>query len=175
MTHQPLTKPPVHFSKLKPFDQVIYIAGVGLGSGLSPKMPGTAASFVILILVPLWASIGFWPSLLVIAVMSMIGIPICGRTATIMQVHDDSRIVWDEFAGQSIALLPLIYLLQLTTLNVVAAFILFRIFDIVKPWPIGWLDQHVSGGLGIMVDDILAGLMAALSWWLGFIVLGHYF
>ncbi len=140
----------------------MYWLGVGFGSGLSPRAPGTVASLAVLILLPLWLWIGFWPSLLLIILMNIVGTPICGRCAEIMQVHDDSRIVWDEFAGQSIVLLPLLYIGGVNLLTVLAAFILFRIFDIWKPWPIRAADKHIHGGFGIMLDDILAGIIAAI-------------
>ena len=84
---------PVHFSRLSLLDKIIYSLGVGLGSGLSPKAPGTAGSLLVLVLVPLWVWLGFYASVAVIIVMSVVGIWICGRTAAIMQVHDDGRIV----------------------------------------------------------------------------------
>lgn len=168
MTKQPETKPAIHFSGLSVTDRIFYILGVGFGSGLSPKAPGTVASLAILVLVPLWVSVEFYASMVLIAVMSVIGIVICERTAQIMQVHDDSRIVWDEFAGQSIALLPCLYLGKVNIYTVLAAFILFRLFDIWKPWPIGYADRRVHGGLGIMLDDILAGLMALIVLCVGF-------
>lgn len=79
-----------------------------------------------------------------------------------MNVHDDGRIVWDEFAGQSITLLPLIYFNIPDVKWVFIAFVLFRIFDIWKPFPIRTVDQKVTGGFGIMLDDIIAGAFAAL-------------
>lgn len=79
-----------------------------------------------------------------------------------MDVHDDGRIVWDEFAGQSITLLPLIYFNLIDIKWSLIAFALFRIFDIWKPWPIRVADQKVAGGFGIMLDDIIAGVWAGL-------------
>lgn len=162
MTDQPAYKKNIVLAELSTQDKLIYWLGVGFGSGLSPKAPGTAASLAILVLIPLWLYIGFWPSVIAIVVMNLVGIPICDRTAQIMQVHDDSRIVWDEFAGQSIVLLPLLYMGWVNLATVVAAFALFRLFDIWKPWPIRYADQQVHGGFGIMLDDILAGIMAAI-------------
>lgn len=162
MTDQPDNKKKIVLSELSLMDRLVYFLGVGLGSGLFPKAPGTMGSLAILILVPLWLCIGFWPSVISIMLITLIGIPICDRTARIMQVHDDSRIVWDEFAGQSIVLLPLLYMGNVSLLTVAIAFGLFRLFDIWKPWPIGLADKHVHGGFGIMLDDILAGIMAAI-------------
>ena len=78
-------------------------------------------------------------------------------------MHDDGRIVWDEFAGQWIALIPLVPVLHwdgASVLWLLVGFGLFRLFDIAKPWPIGYLDRKVHGGLGIMVDDLAAGAIA---------------
>lgn len=170
MTNSPDHTIPVHFSQLSLLDKIIYSLGVGLGSGLSPKAPGTAGSLLVLVLVPLWVWLGFYASVAVIIVMSVVGIWICGRTADIMQVHDDGRIVWDEFAGQSITLLPLLLLNQVHWWSVLLAFGLFRLFDIWKPWPIGYADRQMQGGLGIMLDDILAGVIAAVVLYCGLIL-----
>jgi len=161
----------VLFKNMTVLDKLCYFLGVGLGSGLSPKAPGTAGSFLVLFFAPLWIFLGTYPSLGVIAIAAIIGIPICGRTAQLMGVHDDGRIVWDEFVGQSMVLMPMLALGKLTTfdgmtlINILIAFGLFRLFDIWKPWPIRYFDRNVHGGFGIMVDDILAGLMAALAMW----------
>ncbi|PCH83954.1 MAG: phosphatidylglycerophosphatase A [Piscirickettsiaceae bacterium] len=90
--------------------------------------------------------------------ISLLGIWICGKTANDMGVHDHGGIVWDEIAGYLLTMLWV----PLTWMNIVLGFVLFRLFDILKPWPINLLDRHVKGGFGIMVDDIIAGLMAAL-------------
>lgn len=157
-----LHKPPIHFSQMTWFDRFIVFCGVGFGSGLSPKAPGTFGSSFALLFVPLWLILGFNASVFAILLMSIAGIYICGHTAKVINVHDDGRIVWDEFAGQSITFLPLLYLQQMNWLWVIAGFVLFRIFDIWKPFPINWADQKVSGGFGIMLDDLIAGLWAAL-------------
>lgn len=155
---------------MRGIDRMWYALGVGLGSGLASKAPGTVASFAVLILVPLWVYLGLWPSIGLIGLMSLVGIPICGKTAHLMGVHDDGRIVWDEFVGQSITLLPLVALglisaTMIGMLHVLIAFMLFRLFDIWKPWPIGELDRRVHGGFGIMLDDVLAGVFAAVAVW----------
>lgn len=143
-------------------ERCIVWMGVGFGSGLAPKAPGTFGSAFALLFVPFWFATGFTTSLVVILLMSVVGIYICGKSAEIMQVHDDGRIVWDEFAGQSITFLPLIYISQISWLWVLIAFVLFRLFDVWKPWPIRVIDRQVDGGFGIMFDDIIAGLWAAL-------------
>lgn len=138
-----LVKRPVHF------------LAFGFGAGLAPQAPGT---FGTLVAVPIYLLIMHLPVpvyLGVLAIMTGVGIWLCGRTTKDLGVHDHGGIVWDEMAG---------YLLTLTAVppawwNIVLAFVLFRLFDIAKPWPISWFDKRVSGGLGIMADDILAGLL----------------
>lgn len=91
------------------------------------------------------------------------GIWLCGRTAVWLDVHDHGGIVWDEIAGLFVTL----WLIPISIYSVVTGFLLFRVLDIVKPWPIRWIDRKVSGGVGIMLDDIVAGFMAnAVLHWL---------
>lgn len=137
----------------------VHFLALGFGSGLIPLMPGTFGSLAALpLLIPfIWLS-EYW--LLVAAVVaSIVGIYLCGRTASDMQVHDHGSIVWDEVAG---ILLTFLWV-PLTPLTVLLGFILFRFFDILKPWPIRPIDKHVHGGLGIMLDDIVAGVMACIA------------
>ena len=157
-----LHKPPIVFNTMTWSERIIVFCGVGFGSGLAPKAPGTFGSAFALLFVPLWLAIGFTGSIIAIIIMSLIGIWICGKTAEILGVHDDGRIVWDEFAGQSITFLPLIYFGQMSWLWVLIGFAFFRLFDIWKPWPIRVIDRQVGGGFGIMFDDIIAGVWAAI-------------
>lgn len=143
-------------------ERLIVFCGVGFGSGLAPKAPGTFGSAFALLFIPIWLAIGFYGAILAIMMMSLVGIWICGKTADIIHVHDDGRIVWDEFSGQSITFLPLIYIGQMNWIWVVVGFALFRLFDVWKPWPIRIIDQKVDGGFGIMFDDIIAGVWAAI-------------
>ena len=129
----------------------------GFGSGLSKKAPGTMGTVLAVILFyglmlmgQVWYIAG-----LVLVVLS--GSWICGEASKKLGVHDHGGIVWDEVAGYLLTM----YWAPFTLQNMLIGFILFRAFDILKPWPINWLDKHVSGGFGIMIDDILAGLMAA--------------
>lgn len=144
------------------YDRFIVFCGVGFGSGLLPKAPGTFGSAFALLFIPAWLTLGFMNSLWVMLLMSVVGIYICGYSAKVMNVHDDGRIVWDEFAGQSITFLPLLYLGKMSLLWALVGFALFRLFDVWKPWPIRLIDRQVGGGFGIMFDDIIAGIWAAL-------------
>ena len=130
----------------------------GLGSGLAPKAPGT---FGTLAAVPLWwllAQAPLWGYLLATMLVAVAGIGICGRTARDLGVHDHGGIVWDEIAGYLVTMIAV----PVSPWTAAAGFVLFRVFDIAKPWPIGWLDARVGGGTGIMADDLLAGIYAAV-------------
>lgn len=132
--------------------------GLGLGSGLTGFAPGT---FGTLAAIPLWWMIAAQPFIIqcvVIVFASVVGIYFCSKTASDLGTHDHGAIVWDEFVGYWIAML----FAPAGWLWVVVGFILFRIFDILKPWPISYLDKHIHGGLGIMLDDIVAGLLAGI-------------
>ena len=164
---------PVNSSML---DRAVYWLGLGLGSGLPRRAPGTWGTVGGLIVAIPLLSLGFIPFLIITLLACVVGIWICDRTSNLMGGHDDPHIVWDEWAGMWTTLLPFSYLgfvngqffqqlIQPTTLIVlILAFILFRFFDIIKPPPIGWADKKVAGGLGIMLDDIIAGIMAAAVW-----------
>jgi phosphatidylglycerophosphatase A len=130
---------------------------LGFGSGLAPKAPGTFGTLVALPVYYFWLQGLSLPWLLaVITVSFVVGIWLCDATAKNLGVHDHPGIVWDEFVGLWISCIAL----PAGWPWLVAAFLLFRFFDILKPWPIRWLDSRVPGGLGIMVDDVLAGLFS---------------
>lgn len=137
-------------------DPVLFLA-FGLGSGLSPRAPGTAGSALALVIYYLLfqhLSPLAYLGLLVLA--TVLGVYLCDVAAKKLGVHDHGGIVWDEFVGLWLALFALPAGFWWPLLG----FVLFRIFDIFKPPPIGWLDRHIQGGLGIMVDDIIAGSFA---------------
>ena len=157
-------------------DRVVYWLGLGLGSGLPRRAPGTWGTVGGLIVAIPLLSLGFVPFLIITILSCVIGSWICGRTSELMGGHDNPHIVWDEWAGIWLTLLPLSYMgiadgnfwqniAQISSIvAIIIAFILFRFFDIIKPPPIGWADKKVAGGLGIMLDDIIAGIMAAAVW-----------
>ena len=134
----------------------IHFLAFGLGSGAAPKAPGT---FGTLAAIPLWflfADLDLIPYLMVVGISFIVGCWLCGKTSEDLGVHDHGGIVWDEFVGLWITYLAL----PEGWLWILIGFVLFRFFDILKPWPIGWVDKRVSGGFGIMLDDLLAGVMA---------------
>jgi len=131
---------------------------LGFGTGLLPLAPGTAGTAAAIPLYLLLQPMGTLYYLAVVLLLALAGIAICGFTAARLGVHDHPGIVWDEIVG---------YLLTMAFappgwLWIALGFGLFRVFDILKPWPIRWCDQRVGGGLGIMLDDLLAALFAAL-------------
>lgn len=143
----------------------VLLLAFGFGSGLAPKAPGTMGSLLALPFFALLAGLSLPVYLGVLVLTGLAGIWICGRAAAMMGVHDHEGIVWDEFVGQWLTLVVLVPVSSwnLTTLVWVAlGFSLFRLFDIWKPWPIRWCDEHVHGGLGIMLDDLLAGVVAGV-------------
>jgi phosphatidylglycerophosphatase A len=135
----------------------VHFLAFGFGSGLAAKMPGTFGTLAALPLVVLLSHFSSFSVYLTVTILvCVLGIWICGKTAEDMGVHDDSSIVWDEVAGMLITMLAV----PLSWQTVLVGFMLFRFFDILKPWPISYLDKHVHGGFGIMIDDVLAGLFA---------------
>ena len=131
----------------------------GFGSGLSPKAPGTMGTLVAVPLYLLLTELPLAGYLLVLALSFAVGVWLCHKTAADMGVHDHGGIVWDEFVGFWLTML----LAPTGWQWVLVGFVAFRFFDIVKPWPIRWLDRHVHGGFGIMIDDVVAGVFAWLT------------
>ncbi|EAS44426.1 phosphatidylglycerophosphatase A [Photobacterium profundum] len=145
-----------------------HFLATGFGSGLSPIIPGTMGTVASIPLYLLIVQLPFAVYILITIVAAVIGITICQKTSDDMGVHDHGSIVWDEFVGFwiTMAIAPVV-----SWQWILAGFVLFRFFDMIKPWPISWLDKHVHGGFGIMVDDILAGFMAMICLW----GVGHWF
>jgi phosphatidylglycerophosphatase A len=134
----------------------IQFLALGFGSGLAPKAPGT---FGTLAAVPLFLLMSFLsplPYAILVLIICLSGIYICGKAAEDLGVHDHGAIVWDEFAGFFITM----FMVPVSWQSVIVGFVLFRIFDIVKPWPISIADKKLTGGFGIMFDDVLAGIVA---------------
>ena len=134
----------------------------GFGSGLSPFASGTVGSAVALI--P-WLALRTldWPVYaLAIVIAFAIGVWASNIVIGRLNVEDPGVIVWDEFVGQWIALFPLV-IEPRSWPWIVAGFVLFRVFDVWKPWPASWADRSVKGGIGAMLDDVIAGAYAGLA------------
>ncbi len=128
----------------------------GFGSGLAPFAPGTFGTLMAIPLYLLMAPLPWLLYLVLTAIAFVVGVFLCDRASHLLGVHDHGGIVWDEFVGLWITL----FLVPNEWPWLLAGFLLFRFFDIIKPFPIKWLDKKVKGGFGIMIDDVIAGLFA---------------
>jgi phosphatidylglycerophosphatase A len=135
----------------------VHLVAFGFGSGLSPWAPGTFGTLIAIPIVLFVMQFGFAVHLGFAIFAALFGIYVCGESARRLGVHDHPGIVWDEITGFAVTMLAV----PATMYWVVAGFALFRLFDIWKPWPIREADHSLSGGLGIMLDDVIAGFFAA--------------
>jgi len=138
------------------FAHPAHLLAFGFGAGLAPKAPGTWGTLVAFPIYLALASLGtasYWG---VIGLFLVAGIWICGKTGNALGVHDHGGIVWDEIA----AFLMVLPFSHQNGWGFVLAFALFRLFDIWKPFPIAWFDKRIEGGLGVMLDDVLAAIYA---------------
>jgi phosphatidylglycerophosphatase A len=154
----------------------VHFLAFGFGSGLSPKAPGTVGTLVAL---PVWwllSGLSLPMNLAAITMLSVLGCWLCGESSRRLGVHDHGGIVFDEIVGFLITALPLMPAFGLPRIplwmGLTAAFVLFRVFDIWKPWPIAALDRRIHGGIGIMLDDIVAAIYAAVLLGLGLWLIG---
>ncbi len=138
------------------FDVVVW-AAFGFGAGRIEPAPGTWGTVAAILPYLLFSGLSPMAYATVLVLAFAFGVWLCGSAARRLGVHDHPGIVWDEFVGLWITL----FMVEPTVLTVALGFGLFRLFDILKPWPIRWLDRQVPGGLGIMLDDVIAGVMAA--------------
>ncbi len=143
----------------------LHFLSLGFGSGLSPFAPGTFGTVAAVPLYLLLAQLPLAYYLLAVLAAFAIGVYLCGYTSAALGEHDHSGIVWDEFVGFWITMIAV----PATWQWILAGFVLFRLFDIFKPWPVKVADAKMKGGFGIMFDDVLAGLLAAgtlhLAYW----------
>ncbi len=134
----------------------VHVLAFGFGAGLAPVAPGTAGTVLGVFIYLSMASLPLPYYIGVCGILFLAGVWICDKTSRDLQVHDHGGIVLDEIVGFLVAMIAL----PPAWAWILAGFLLFRFLDIVKPWPIGWLDRRVRGGFGIMLDDLLAGLAA---------------
>lgn len=133
-----------------------HLFAFGFGSGLVKKAPGTFGTLAAIPFFLLLQNLS-WPLYLSwLLVAFALGVFWCDRSSKALGVHDHGGIVWDEFVGFWITM----FMAPSGWIWILLGFFLFRFFDILKPWPINWLDKKVHGGFGIMIDDTLAGIYA---------------
>ncbi len=135
---------------------VLFLA-FGFGSGLAKKMPGTMGTVAAIPVYLAFVQTNIWIYSILTILVCVFGVYLCDNAAKQLGEHDFGGIVWDEVAGYLVTM----WFVPFSWYAVLLGFILFRIFDILKPWPIKWIDQKVVGGFGIMLDDVLAGLFSA--------------
>ena len=135
----------------------VHLVAFGFGSGLSPWAPGTFGTLIAVPIVLFVMQFGFAVHLAFAILAAIFGIYVCGESARRLGVHDHPGIVWDEITGFAVTMLTV----PANLYSVVAGFALFRLLDIWKPWPIREADHSLHGGLGIMLDDVIAGIFAA--------------
>ena len=143
-------------SRHQVWHNIWHFLAFGFGSGLARVAPGTFGTIAAILPYLLLAQLPWYLYAGFTLLAFIIGVKICQITSDDLQVHDFSGIVWDEFVGLWITL----FLIPLQWQWLLLGFLLFRFFDILKPWPINLLDKHVKGGFGIMIDDVLAGVYA---------------
>jgi len=129
----------------------------GFGAGLSPWAPGTMGTLVAVPIALVLAPLPLLSQLFVVAVFFLTGVYFCGQVSRRLGVDDHGGIVWDEITGFLLCAIAA----PVTFTGYVAVFVLFRAFDILKPWPISLADKKLKGGFGIMFDDILAAVYTA--------------
>lgn len=139
------------------------VVALGFGAGALPKAPGTWGTLIALPLYLLLARLPLLEYVLLIIALFVAGIWICARAGRLLGIHDHSAIVWDEMVGFWVTMIAA----PPAWPWIIVGFMLFRVFDILKPWPINWIDRRVSGGLGVMADDLIAGIYAALCLYFG--------
>ncbi len=152
-----MKQPPENLVRTVMTDPVHFLA-FGFGTGLAPFAPGTFGSLPGILLFWLTMDFGLYVQLGVALALLLAGIWICGESARRIGVHDHGGIVFDEIAGMFVTLL----IAPATPLGWALAFVLFRVMDIVKPWPIRDMDHRLKGGVGIMLDDLAAALYASV-------------
>ena len=144
-------------------DRLLMFIATGAGSGYLPKAPATWGTLVGLLLGWPLAGLSMAAYLAAVAVLFIVGVASAGAAEKILDRGDPGVVVIDEIVGVLIALAAV----PLHPVAALAGFALFRLFDIAKPFPVGWVDRHLHGGLGIMLDDVAAGLYALLVLHLG--------
>ena len=136
----------------------VHLLAFGFGLGLSPVAPGTVGTLLGLRSAWLTLDLGLYVQIGIALALCVSGIWICDNSSRRIGQHDPGGIVWDEIAAMYVVLL----FAPVTITAWILAFVLFRFFDIVKPWPIRDLDHSIRGGLGIMLDDLVAALYAVI-------------
>ena len=155
--NQPVKNTP-HFSTRDIWTNPILFIACGFGVGTLPGMPGTFGTMAAIPIYFLLQPLPLWAYIAIVVIMNIVGVWLCGAANRHFGTDDHPAAVWDEIAAFPIVLIatpPHWYLIAI-------GFVLFRFFDIIKPGPIGWIDRNIHGGLGVMLDDIVAALVSLI-------------
>ena len=144
------------FKGLSGIDKAILLLATWFCSGLVPFAPGTWGSLLALPFVAVAYYPGFAYSCLSLIIIFLVSIPVSGRASQLLKKEDPSAVVIDEVTGIFVSM----FLIHVSWTSIVCGFILFRIFDIIKPFPVGLIDRKIKGGTGIVLDDVMAGIYA---------------
>jgi len=150
------SQPKVNFREL--IKRPACFLGLGFGSGLAPVAPGTFGTLAAIPIYCLMQNLSLTIYLVLTIIAFIVGIWICQQSADWLGKEDPSAVVWDEIVGYLITMIAA----PTGWFWVVIGFVLFRFFDILKPWPISLADREIHGGLGIMLDDVIAGVFAGV-------------
>ncbi len=156
--------PAVNFDIRRPHHWLAF----GFGAGLVPGAPGTAGTLVGVPVYLALSPLPLWGYGAAVLGLGLVGVWACAKAAAELGEGDPRAVVWDEIVGFLVTMVAA----PPGWLWVVAGVVLFRVLDILKPWPIGAVDRRLRGGWGIMLDDVVAGVMASgvlqgMDWWLG--------
>lgn len=133
-----------------------YFIGYGFGTGLLPKIPGTWGTLIAIPLVWLLSFCSIFTNIAFLVIYFFLGVYVSDKISHEIGIHDFGGVNCDEVFGFSLVMLPFSISIQ----NFFIAFILFRFFDILKPYPVSWIDKNIKGGLGMMLDDLAAAIMS---------------
>lgn len=136
------------------------LVATALGAGYAPRAPGTCGTAVAVPLAWALSSLSMWQFGLVAVAVTLLGVACAERAGRAWGTEDDQRIVIDEVAGYLITVLPVD---RGSWAPLAVGFVVFRLLDITKPPPIRWLDEHLPGGWGVMLDDVAAGVLGAAA------------
>ncbi len=145
----------------KVFTDWRYFLGFGFGSGLLPKIPGTWGSLAAIPLIYGLSFLPFWFYLVFTLIYFGLGAYLSEKISQEIGMHDYGGVNCDEILGMLVLMIPF----PIIILNLTLGFILFRLFDILKPFPVGWIDKHIDGGIGMMLDDVAAAMLSIASLW----------
>jgi phosphatidylglycerophosphatase A len=141
------------------FSNPIHFLAIGFGSGASPIAPGTMGTLVAIPIYLLLQLVSPPIYTLILMAMIIVGFWICDVADKAAGVHDHPSIVWDEIVGYLLTM----WAVPANWMWVILGFLLFRLFDIWKPWPIRWINDSVGGGIGVVVDDLMAAVYAWIA------------